>query len=112
MKKEYWIIEDIWREIKLYLFHDIKIHGKHLKDDIHVKNFNKIVIPGKFSPFGLDSIIYQSVTKPFRCAKFRYKVPAPSYKKSRSNNILVVEYFPMGDLLPEQIEYEYNNVLL
>ena len=28
-----YIIEDIWREIKTYLFHNIKIHGKHLKND-------------------------------------------------------------------------------
>lgn len=37
----YWIIEDIWREIKTYLFHNIKIHGKHLKKDIHIQHFNK-----------------------------------------------------------------------
>ena len=25
------IVNEIWREIKSFLFHDIKIHGKHLK---------------------------------------------------------------------------------
>ena len=28
-----YIIEDVWREIKSYLIHNIKKHGKHLKDD-------------------------------------------------------------------------------
>ena len=37
--REYWIVEDIWREIKLYLFHNIKIHGKHLKKDKNVIQF-------------------------------------------------------------------------
>ena len=32
MHMNYWIIEDVWREIKTYLFHNIKIHGKHLKN--------------------------------------------------------------------------------
>ena len=37
-----YIIEDIWREIKTYLFHNIKIHGKHLKNDkwYHINDNN------------------------------------------------------------------------
>jgi hypothetical protein len=106
MQKEYWIIEDIWREIKLYLFHDIKIHGKHLKDDIYVKNFNKVVIPRKFIPVEMVGIIYQSVINPFRCAKFLYKVPAPSSKKTKSTYKLVIEY--IDNLNHKQIKREYN----
>ena len=38
-----YIIDDCWNYIKTFLFHDIKIHGKHLKNDKHVKNYNNIV---------------------------------------------------------------------
>ncbi len=32
--------KNIWNIIKSYIFHDIKIHGRHLMDDIYTKNFN------------------------------------------------------------------------
>ena len=38
----YWIIDEVWREIKTYLFHNIKIHGKHLKKNIYIQQFNKM----------------------------------------------------------------------
>ena len=46
-----YIIEDVWREIKSYLIHNIKIHGKHLKDDKYVKKYNKVMkqLPIKLS---------------------------------------------------------------
>ena len=60
-----YIIEDIWREIKTYLFHNIKIHGKHLKNDKHVINFNKVVksIPGIYMPRIGPRIVYCSAKK-------------------------------------------------
>ena len=32
--------KNIWNIIKSYIFHDIKIHGRHLINDIYTKNFN------------------------------------------------------------------------
>ena len=37
------IVEDVWELIKEYLFHNIKKQGKHLKDDIYIKNYNSIL---------------------------------------------------------------------
>ena len=62
MTSEYFIVEDVWREIKTYLFHNIKIHGKHLKNDKYIKKFNNIVtlIPRKYSCKLGPRIIYFS----------------------------------------------------
>ena len=38
-----YIIDDCWNYIKTFLFDNIKIHGKHLKNDKHVKNYNNVV---------------------------------------------------------------------
>ena len=43
MNEKYFIVEEIWREIKTYLFHNIKIHGKHLKDDVYIKKYNNLL---------------------------------------------------------------------
>ena len=40
----YYIIEDVWKKIKDFLFHNIKTQGKHLKNDIHIKHFNLVWI--------------------------------------------------------------------
>ncbi len=74
-----YIIEDVWREIKSYLIHNIKKHGKHLKDDKYVKQYNEVIkqIPIKYIPASGPRIVYQSNTIIHRCAKFLYKVQAP-----------------------------------
>ena len=39
-----YIINELWYEIKSFMFHDIKKHGKHLKtNDLYVKNYNEVV---------------------------------------------------------------------
>mgnify|MGYP001425459716 CR=1 FL=1 len=35
--------ENIWSKIKTYIFHDIKIHGKHLDNDEYVRIYNNVV---------------------------------------------------------------------
>ena len=76
MEAETWILPELWREIKTYLFHNIKTQGKHLKKDMRIKNYNKVVesIPRKCIPRHGPKIIYNSATKSFRVAKFCYKV--------------------------------------
>ncbi len=108
------IIEDIWREIKSFLFHNIKIHGKHLKNDKYVKKFNQVVksIPLKYIPSSGPRIIYQSQLKPYRCAKFLYRIKAPCTLSKRRYSLrykLVIEYMQIGDLSKESIRDEYAN---
>ena len=109
-----WITEDIWREIKLFLFHKIKIHGKHLKNDILIKKFNQVVesIPLKYMPTCGPKIIYQSVLKPNRCAKFLYRVKAPCTLSKRRYSLkykLLIEYILISNLSKESIREEYSN---
>tara|TARA_B110001452_G_scaffold259444_1_gene255805 strand:- start:679 stop:1077 length:399 start_codon:yes stop_codon:yes gene_type:complete len=56
---EIYILDDIWNLIKTYIFHDIKLHGKHLKNDPDVKEYNNIL---KNLPKPLISRVGQSIT--------------------------------------------------
>ena len=108
----YWIIEDIWRDIKTYLFHNIKIHGKHLKNDKYIINFNKVMnqMPIKYIPVGGPRIVYQSCLKSCRCAKFLYRVAAPCTLSKRRYSLkykLVIEHILIGESTKEQIREEY-----
>ena len=107
-----YIIEDIWREIKLFLFHDIKIHGKHLKNDKYVKMYNKVIkqVPVKYIPASGPRIVYQSNKIIDRCAKFLYRVAAPctlSKKRYSLRYKLVIEHILIGKSTREQIREEY-----
>ena len=108
------IIEDIWREIKSFLFHNIKIHGKHLKNDKYVKKFNQVVksIPLKYIPSSGPRIIFQSQLKSYRCAKFLYRVQAPCTLSKRRYSLkykLIIEYMQIGNYTLEEIRQEYAN---
>jgi len=109
-----WIIEGIWKEIKSFLFHNIKIHGKHLKNDTFIKNFNQVVknIPLKYMPTCGPKIIYQSELKPYRCAKFLYRVKAPCALSKRRYSLkykLIIEHMLISNLSKENIREEYSN---
>ena len=109
-----YIIEDVWKEIKSFLFHNIKIHGKHLKNDVFVKKFNKVIksMPLKYIPASGPKIIYQSQLKKYRCAKFLYRVKAPCALSKRRYSLkykLVIEYMQIGNLSKENIRNEYSN---
>ena len=116
-----YIIKDIWVQIKEYLFHDIKKHGKHLKDDKYIKCYNNVVnklpryIPWNqgYGPF----IVYQSATrKRDRCVKFMYKMV---YKNMNYNIVTYMlhptdyvssQFHYVGALSHELIENEYYNI--
>ena len=109
-----YIIEDVWNEIKSFLFHNIKIHGKHLKNDVFVKKFNKVIksMPLKYIPASGPKIIYQSKLNKYRCAKFLYRVKAPCALSKRRYSLkykLVIEYMQIGNLSIENIRNEYSN---
>ena len=69
-----YIIDDIWNYIKTFLFHDIKIHGKHLKNDKYVKKYNNVVkiFPFLIKKYNGPRIIYNSAKKGTRIVKFVY----------------------------------------
>ncbi len=109
-----YIIEDVWREIKSYLIHNIKKHGKHLKDDKYVKQYNEVIkqIPIKYIPASGPRIVYQSNTIIHRCAKFLYKVQAPctlSKKRYSLRYKLIIEYILIGNYTRDEIRQEYYN---
>ena len=35
--------EGIWFNITSFMMHNIKRHGKHLKDDVHIKNYSNCI---------------------------------------------------------------------
>ena len=114
--RQYWIVEDIWKEIKLYLFHNIKIHGKHLKNDKNIIQFNKVInsMPLKYIPASGPRIVYQSNTIIDRCAKFLYKVQAPCTLSKRRYSLrykLIIEYVLIGNYTRDEIRaHYYNNI--
>ncbi len=108
------IVDEIWREIKSFLFHDIKIHGKHLKNDKYVKKFNQVVknLPVKYIPSSGPRIVYQSNTIVDRCAKFLYRVQAPCTFSKRRHSLkykLIIEYMRIGNHTLDEIREEYAN---
>jgi len=40
---EYYFPDDIWKNIEDFLIHDIKKHGKHLKNDPYIIQYNKVI---------------------------------------------------------------------
>ena len=105
---EYWFIPEIWREIKLYLFHKINIHGKHLKNNTNIKNYNKTMkdIPKLYIPRLGPRIIYKC--KKFKMAKLIYKIPAPSLVSNKKTIYkLIIEYIPIKNLNNKEVKDVY-----
>ena len=100
MTPETWILPELWREIKTYLFHDIKTQGRHLKNKPFIKTYNNVIesIPKKYTEKGntFIKIVYNSATKNFRIVKFIYKIPTPqSIKTNNDQYNLVIEITPL-----------------
>ena len=83
-----YIIDDVWHYIKLFIFHDIKIHGKHLEDNKHIKKYNDII--KEFNMILCESdtfkIVYNSALKKTRIVKLVYNL------KYKNINKLIIEY--------------------
>ena len=69
---------DIWREIKTYLVHNIITQGKHLKKERTVIKFNNTLqnLPRIKPTTTGPKIIYSSILKPYRLAKYVYHIQA------------------------------------
>jgi len=99
-----YIINDVWLYIKCFLFHNIKIHGKHLEDNKDIKNYNSII--KKISVLLCESdtfkIIYDSALKQPRLVKLVYNL------KHQNINKLIIEY---GIFREEDYKKEYYALL-
>ena len=83
-----YLIDDVWNYIKEFIFHDIKKHGKHLKDDKNIKKYNEIIkkLPMLIHKAETARIIYNSGKKDVRFIKFVYII---KHKRVRR---LIIEY--------------------
>jgi len=72
--KKYYIIDDVWELIQIFMYHAIKKHGKHLMKDKNIQKYNKVVksIQTIKEPRNGPKIVYNSATKKYRFAKFLY----------------------------------------
>lgn len=93
------IINEIWLYIKTFIFHNIKIHGKHLKDDFNIKNYNLAIkhIPNLLKVYEGPRIIYTSTKYNVRFVKFVYVLKHKNIRK------LIITYL--------QIKNEFNNTI-
>ena len=81
-----YLIDDVWIYIKHFLFHNIKIHGKHLEDNKHIKKYNNIIkkIPLLIQEADSFRIIYDNKSIPV--VKFIYVIKQKNIRK------LIIEY--------------------
>ena len=85
-----WFPEELWNNIKDFLIHDIKKHGKHLKDDDNILTFNSCMnsIPRPYPPKIGPRIVYNSVKKEFRIVTYLYYLsPFSNSKYGKKNSI-------------------------
>tara|TARA_B100001093_G_C26516665_1_gene879918 strand:- start:394 stop:774 length:381 start_codon:yes stop_codon:yes gene_type:complete len=82
----YYIIEDVWKKIKDFLFHNIKTQGKHLKNDIHIKHFNLVItkLPKLYVPGNGPRIIHINWIKGFKILRFLYHLKHESWERSKT----------------------------
>ena len=85
------IPNEIWLEIKSYLFHDIRTQGKHLKKEIPIINYNKVVrtIPKPKIMTTGPCIVYVS-NKKFPLVKFIYHLRHKTWQRQKR----IIEYMP------------------
>ena len=81
---------ELWREIKSFLFHNIKIHGKHLVKHKYNQTYNIVMCElknkyKKYIPMGGPKILYTSKNRYFHCIKFYYGIPNPSCYSKNTN---------------------------
>lgn len=98
---------DVWRELKTYIIHDIKNHGKHLKKTTEIINYNTVMrqLPRIYAMTGNPKIVYKNHNNiSYRCKKFLYCRKSPSTIKNKINDLyrysLIIEY---GQVFPVNI---------
>lgn len=115
---KYYFPDEIWREIKAYFIHNITIHGKHLKENKLINNYNNVIknLPKKYHMrIGPRILFKPSLCKqhPKQSVKFVYRVATPSsIKKNNKKYRIIVEYLYIpNNLLLNRVISERNQVL-
>lgn len=109
-----YFIDDVWFYIRTFLFHNIKIHGKHLKNDIYVKKYNnsiKVFNTIKKKPWG-PKVIYLRKTDTYQTIKFIYEIKYKNIRKlilEYENILLSLSYCGKAKgVWPIQVEHAYK----
>ena len=103
--KKYYIADDCWNLIKLFMYHSIKKHGKHLKkNDKNVCLYNEVVksIPTIQQPRNGPRIVYKLPEEKFRIAKLLYH--GKQLKNGARSTPLyntIIEYVPVEKFEPK-----------
>ena len=98
------IIEDVWLYIKTFLFHNIKTQGKHLKNDLNIRNYNKIIniFNNILKETSNPRIILGIQKNNFRIVKFIYEL---NYKNIRS--IILIHQIYNGKPPYKDVKQDY-----
>lgn len=95
LSEEMYIVEDVWREIKTFLFHDILSQGKHLKDDAFVRQFNNVVLEiPRLDKIHFPQFFCNPAAESFRTMTCVYALKGsadPLTSSPRSKHLLVTE---------------------
>jgi hypothetical protein len=93
-----YLIEDVWGIVKSYMFHNIKIHGKHLINDPFVKKYNETIknIPKPSVPLNGPRIVYSSMTNTIRFIKFIYHFNFYKSNSIRHRTIMEIQMLKHG----------------
>ncbi|MAP62057.1 MAG: hypothetical protein CMF82_03805 [Candidatus Marinimicrobia bacterium] len=77
-----YIVDDVWYEIKTFLFHNIKF-SKHLSDNIHIKTYNSLLttIPKYTNNHASPKIVFCSNNSNFKIKKSLFHVINPHTNK-------------------------------
>ena len=105
--RDMYIIPEIWNYIKTFIFHNIKVQGKHLKKNTEIKQYNNILknIPRIGIPSNNIRII-----RGFEFIKYVYFLPTLNnwkgdWKKSRN----VIEHILYNEPIEEIRNFYYYN---
>ena len=92
--------DELWKIIKLFIFHNIK-YGKHLKKDKFIIQYNNIIktLPKKCIPTFGPRIIFSPVNTIIRTYKYIYYIPLKNNKK-----YLIIEIL----ILPQDYQYKFK----
>ena len=101
-----YIIDELWYNIKSFMFHDIKKHGRHLKiNDPCVKNYNKVVksVPTIVKPINGPYITYKLHNSSIQVARFlHYNI---QLRLSRRRPLIksVIECVLLDQFIPKRL---------
>ena len=92
--------DELWKIIKLFIFHDIK-YGKHLKKDKFIIQYNNIIksLPKKNIPTLGPRIIFSPINTILKTYKYIYYIPLKNNKKYFIIEILT---------LPNDYQYKFK----